>query len=166
MASEKSFNIMCSEVLEVLKYCPENDVNKIPNQLINLLNNNKDINHTINIDPNKSIFEQNIIDETIIMIFIIFRNYWATQEEKNEIDKILDENEISFRNFYSYDRIFNQETISKEQPSLPSNDEINQISKQPDNTVISNNTNLIEYDKSILEKIIKKIKNFFNKKIV
>ena len=143
MISNNNFNIMCSEVLEILKYCPKNDLSRIPTQMINLLNNNKDATYEVEINPNKSIFEQTVLDDTIIMMFIIFRNYWATQEEKEEIDKILVENEISFNNFYSYDKIFNHNNNQQ---------------------TVSNETHLIEYKETFIKKIVKLIKDFFNKK--
>ena len=161
MISNNNFNIMCSEVLEILKYCPKGDVNIIPTHMIDLLNNNKDATYKVEIDPNKSIFKQAIIDETIIMMFIIFRNYWATQEEKDEIDKILNENEISFNDFYSYDKIFNynnnKQNTSSESPDVPQIDKENQISEKT-------NTYLIEYKESFIKKIIKLIKEFFYRK--
>ncbi len=176
MVQEKNFSIMCSEVLELLKYCPKRDIDKIPAKMIMLLNNNKDINHRVEIDPNKSIFDQLIIEETIVMIFIIFRNYWASQEEKEEIDKILNENEIKFNDFYAYNKMFNRdkgkeksflehtkekETISKDQSSkklLATQNIINKSNNSKDN-----NTALIEYKKSFIKKFIHVIKNFFKR---
>ena len=52
MVQEKNFSIMCSEVLEVLKYCPKRYINKIPTNMKMLLNDNKDFNHKIKINPN------------------------------------------------------------------------------------------------------------------
>ena len=156
MVLEKNFSIMCSEVLEILKYCPKRDVNKIPSDIKMLLNDNKDINHKITINPNKSIFNQPIIEETIIMIFLIFRNYWASQKEKEEIDYILNENEIKFNEYYDYNKMFNQD-LKKEMIST------NELSKENNSIDKSINTDLIEYKESFIKKLINILKKFFNK---
>ena len=156
MVLEKNFSIMCSEVLEILKYCPKRDVNKIPSDIKMLLNDNKDINHKITINPNKSIFNQPIIEETIIMIFLIFRNYWASQKEKEEIDYILNENEIKFNEYYDYNKMFNQD-LKKEMIST------NELSKKNNSIDKSINTDLIEYKESFIKKLINILKKFFNK---
>ena len=154
MVQEKNFSIMCSEVLEVLKYCPKRYINKIPTNMKMLLNDNKDFNHKIKINPNESIFNQPIIEETIIMIFIIFRNYWATQKEKEEIDEILNENEIKFNEFYNYNKMFNQD-IGKEIISTNESSKNDLTIQNPSNK--SNNRAIIE------KKLINIIKNLFIK---
>lgn len=175
MVQEKNFSIMCSEILEILKYCPKSDIDKLPKKLINLLNNNKDVNHKVEIDPNKSVFEQQITEETIVMIFIIFRNYWASQEEKKEIYKILRENEIKLNDFYAYNKIFKhdkgkarddlidetikKETISKEQ-SFKKITVTQDIINESNNSK-NNNIELIEYKESFIKRFISAIKKFF-----
>lgn len=143
MVLEKNLNIMCSEVLEILKYCPKSDVNKIPMQMIKLLNDNKDINYKVDIDPNKSIFNQSVSEETLVLIFMIFRDYWANDQERKEIDEILNENELKINEFYDYDNMFNK----------------NKVTHKKSNT----SNEMIEYKESFISKAIKVIKKYFNK---
>lgn len=155
MILEKNYSIMCAEVLEILKYCPENDIIKIPKKLIKSLELNKSLNSNVIIDANKEIFEQNVTNETIIMMFIIFRNYWATEEEKKEIDIILKENEIKYEELYSVDNLFKKNTINT--PKIDSNEEVEKTTKETEET------SLVEYHETIILKIIKLIKKFFKR---
>ena len=106
MVKEKNFKLMCSEVLEILKYCPKSDVEKLPTKMINLFKQNKLEGANINIDPNKTIFEQNICEETLVTMCLIYRDYWATKEEKSELDKILKENQEKLNELYDYSNMF------------------------------------------------------------
>ena len=51
MVLERNYNTMCAEVLEILKHCPESDVNKIPKKLIDSLKLNKELNTNVIIIP-------------------------------------------------------------------------------------------------------------------
>lgn len=156
MVLEKNYSIMCAEVLEILKYCPESDINKIPKQLIKSLESNKKVGVNVIINPNKGIFEQNITNETIIMMFIIMRNYWATAEEKLEIDKILEENELKYKELYSIDNLFKNNTINTQNETNDENLEINEKPKEKEEK------SLIEYHETIITKFLKIIKKFFS----
>ena len=155
MVLEKNYSTMCAEVLEILKYCPESDVIKISKKLIESLELNKELNSKVIINPDKGIFEQNVSNETIIMMFIIFRNYWATEEEKNEIDEILKENEIKYKELYSVDNLFKKHTINTQK--VVSNEEVEKTMKETEVT------SLIEYHETIITKLVKLIKNFFRR---
>jgi len=151
MVLEKNYSTMCAEVLEILKYCPESDVNKIPKKLIESLELNKELNSRVIINPDKGIFEQNVSNETIIMIFIIFRNYWATEKEKKEKNEILKENEIKYKELYSVNNLFKKHTINIQE--VAKNEEVEKTE------VIA----LVKYHETIIVKLIKLIKNFFRR---
>lgn len=76
-----------SEVLEILKYISKEDLSKIPKELVNVYeeNSNKDYNFYYN--SQKTLDEQNVLEETKIIIAILYRDYWATNEERMEIMK-------------------------------------------------------------------------------
>lgn len=155
MVLEKNYGTMCAEVLEILKYCPKRDIEKIPKKLIDSLEFNKSLNSNIVIDSNKGIFEQNVTNETILMMFIIFRNYWATEEEKKEIDRILIDNEIKYRELYSIDNLFEKQ--NKITQKSVSNYNLEK------NVETAKSTSLVEYHENIITKLIKLIKKIFNK---
>lgn len=122
--------------------------------MIKSLESNKKVELNVIINPNKGIFEQNVTNETIIMMFIIMRNYWATAEEKLEIDKILEENELKYKELYSIDNLFKNNTINTQNETNDENLEINEEPKEE--------KSLIEYHETIITKFLKIIKKFFS----
>lgn len=73
------------EVLEILKYIPKEEQNKIPNQLIEVLKQNADKNYQYRLDTTQEFEKQNLLDETKAILAILFRDYWATDEERKQI---------------------------------------------------------------------------------
>lgn len=152
MVKEKNFKLMCSEVLEILKYCPKSDVEKLPTKMINLFKQNKLEGANINIDPNKTIFEQNICEETLVTMCLIYRDYWTTKEEKSELDKILKENQEKLNELYDYSNMF-KNVKTEEKVSVETKKEQTEI-----------NNNLVEYKESIFSRIKKWLRNIFKRK--
>ncbi len=152
MVKEKNFKLMCSEVLEILNYCPKSDVEKLPTKMINLFKQNQLEGANINIDPNKTIFEQNICEETLVTMCLIYRDYWATKEEKSELDKILKENQEKINELYDYSNMF-KNVNTEEKVSVETKKEQTEI-----------NNNLVEYKESIFSKIKKWLRNIFKRK--
>lgn len=74
-----------SEVLEILKYISKEDYDKIPKNKINLFNKNANKNHKFQYDPLHTLDEQNVSKRTTAIIAILFRDYWATDEQRNKI---------------------------------------------------------------------------------
>lgn len=152
MVKEKNFKLMCSEVLEILKYCPKSDVEKLPTKMINLFKQNQLEGANINIDHDKTIFEQNICEETLVTMCLIYRDYWATKEEKSELDKILKENQEKLNELYDYSNMF-KNVKTEEKVSVETKKEQTEI-----------NNNLVEYKESIFSKIKKWLRNIFKRK--
>lgn len=152
MILEKNYSTMCAEVLEILKYCPQSDIDKIPQKLIKSLEQNKTVNLNVYIDPNKGIFEQDVTNETIIMMFIIFRNWWATEEEKKEIDKILEENDLKYNELYSVENIFKNNSVNIQEEIKNENPETN------------SENSLVEYHENIITKFVNLIKKIFKRR--
>ncbi len=99
---------MATEVLEILDHLQEYQVEKIPKSLIEKLNQIKDPSIDINIDDSKKIFEQNVCEETKIMIYLIFRDYIASEKEKNIINQALKQMNNSFDENLSLKNLFNK----------------------------------------------------------
>ena len=73
------------EILEILKYISFDDYNKIPKEKIALFETNANNDYNFNYNPNKTLDEQNVSRIAKGIIAILFRDYWATeiQREKN-----------------------------------------------------------------------------------
>ena len=74
-----------SEVLEILKYIPIEDYNKIPNSKIKLFETNHNKEYIFRYNPNKTLEEQNVSKTAKAIIAILFRDYWATELQKEKI---------------------------------------------------------------------------------
>lgn len=58
----------CVEVLEIIKYLDNSTYNKIPEDIIKELNTNKDSDYYFEINKNIPLYENNFMDETIIIL--------------------------------------------------------------------------------------------------
>lgn len=82
---DNKYAIAYSEVLEILKHIPLEDYNKIPKTKIELFKTNADNEYTFNYDPSKTLEEQNVSNITKGIIILLFRDYWATEIQRNKI---------------------------------------------------------------------------------
>ena len=106
------------EVLEVLKYVPQESVAKIPEEIINMFKVKMDKTWDFKVDINKPFEEQNLLDETKAIFANIFKDYWATPyqkerieaREKYELEKIEEEK----RKKYNPDDIFKNNKVQEE----------------------------------------------------
>ena len=113
---DNKYAVAYSEVLEILKYIPIEDYNKIPKTKIELLEANAS-NNTFSYNPNKSLEEQNVSSITKGIIILLFRDYWATEIQRNKIvakqnhDRMKLEEEKKEK--YNSNNIFNTNIIYK-----------------------------------------------------
>ena len=81
------------EVLEIIKYFPEEEYNKIPKDKIEYFTNNMDNSYEFIINPSIDLSEQNISKEANAIIVMLFQDYFATEKQKEKIKEILKLNE-------------------------------------------------------------------------
>lgn len=74
-----------SEVLEILNYIPREDYNKISKDMIKLFRTNKNKEYNFSYDVNKTLTEQNVSKKAKTIIAILFRDYWATEQQREKI---------------------------------------------------------------------------------
>ena len=70
-----TYNMAYAEVLEILKYLPESELRKIPQDEIKFLENNMDKNYKFAIDPEKALEEQNISRKANAILVVYFKKY-------------------------------------------------------------------------------------------
>ena len=135
------------EVECVLNKMNEQKIKKIPQEVWEFLNKNKDINYNFKYDDSKSITENNLHIDTISLLTYINMNFLLDAEAKKEMISLLNEDEIiaeeQRRKQYNPDSIFK-----------------NRIDKHIEQT--SENVNMIEYKESVFQKIISKLRNFLH----
>lgn len=111
-----------TEVLEIIKYFSEEEYAKIPKEKIEFYKNNMDKNYNFTIDPEIDLAEQSISIEANAIMVNLFRDYYATEEQKVRIKEILELNakkeEQEKRTKYNLDNLFKkvdrQENENKE----------------------------------------------------
>ncbi len=112
-----------TEVLEILKYFPEEEYKKIPVEKINFYKSNMDKDYQFTINPEIDLANQNISKEANAIIVSLYRDYYATEEQKVKINEILDLNqkkeELEKRKQYHPDNIFkNKQQVNKDTENL------------------------------------------------
>lgn len=121
----KEYAMAYTEVIEILKHVPDEDVNKIPKEKLEFYKANMDTEYKYKLDMTKEFEEQEISDITKAILANIFRDYWATSyqkerieaKEKYDIEKLEEEK----REKYNPDNVFknNKEETFVENTNLP-----------------------------------------------
>lgn len=75
------------EVFEILQNTDEELVKKVPRKFIDFLHINMNKNYQTNINFDIEIDKQKLLRETEEILSLIYRSYWATDEEKVELAK-------------------------------------------------------------------------------
>ena len=139
-----------SEILGILKHISKEDYNKIPKEKIVFFQNNYNKEYNFTYDMNKTLDEQNVSKKAKTIIAILFRDYWATDAQREKI-----------KAKEQYDRkIKEEENIEKYNP-----DNLFKKYEEAKNVeTITENNQIIPYKESIFRKIFNKIMSFINLK--
>lgn len=111
MVTEK-YEDACAEVVRILDYIPYRDYKKIPKDVILHYEKNANENFDFEYDIKRSLDEQNVSKTAKTIIAMLFRDYWATPEQKSKIinyekQENLKEEKVKNEK-YSADAIFNK----------------------------------------------------------
>ena len=112
-----------TEILEIIKYFSKEEYAKIPKEKIEFYKENMDANYNFTINPEIDLSKQNISKEANAIMVNLFKEYFATEEQKTKINEILELNqkksEKEKREKYNPEDIFkNKESkVSKEKTS-------------------------------------------------
>lgn len=106
MISESNYKRMATEVLEILSLYPEDTKEKIPHKLMEELEKNRIPGLQVHLDKSKKLYEQEICDETLVMVYMIYRNYIAKPDEKAYFDDILNKFDEETRKQYDPANLF------------------------------------------------------------
>jgi hypothetical protein len=83
-----------TEVLEILKYLISEDYEKIPKEKIEVFETYANKDYSFNYDPDKTLQEQNVSKTARTIIGILFRDYWASEEQREKIIKFQQQERI------------------------------------------------------------------------
>jgi len=126
MVSEK-YACAYKEVIEVLKCTNREDVLKIPSYKILMYLKYMNKNYNFKIDETKTLEEQNLLDETKAILANLYKDYWASNYQKQRINaKEQYDNERSLVEDYSSDEIFKNKNKT-ETGKIQINEEIKMV---------------------------------------
>ena len=138
------------EILEILQFISKEDFEKIPKNLIELFEEESNKKYVFSYNPDKTLEEQNVSKRARAIITILYRDYWADEEQKEKI-KIEQKKDIltieeQKKLMYDYENMFkNRNDYAKAEAEA---EETKIIVVQKENRII---------------KFINKIKSFFRR---
>lgn len=151
----EDYSNLATEMNILFKYMDEDLVEKIPRKIIEFFQDIASPTFRSRIDPRFPLDEQYLLPSTECMLTLLYRQYWCSPEEREELDQLLisnaKANQEAFNNMFNdniFDKIENSENLFIEEDSnLP--------------TTISNNT-ILNKLKEILQTISNLFKKLFN----
>ena len=144
-------NRVYSEVYSVLNLLDENDLKRIPEDILFFIkaNMSEDVDY---MDKNQSLDEIKITRDAEDMLMLLTYHYLCDDTEKVEVNKIMEENEKKhqeeLKEKYNPDNVFNNVKSSEEQS----------------NSSTIETSEIIVTKESFISKIINKLKGFFKRK--
>lgn len=123
-----------TEVLEIINHFSENEYEKIPREKIDFYEKNKDKDYIFKIDPNVDLAEQNISQNANAILVSLFRDYFATDRQKEILKNLLKQNqekiEVEKYQKYNPNNIFNNKIYRDESNHLKEELALVDIKKQ------------------------------------
>ena len=108
-----------TEILEILKYLPKKEYEKIPQSKIEFYEENQDKNYTYQFDITKPTAEVTMLDETKVIIISLFRDFFASENQKQKLQSLLQAKENAYqekiREQYKVEDIFQRRAQKKEE---------------------------------------------------
>ena len=148
-----------TEVLDILKYISKEDYEKIPKSKIKVFEENSNKNYSFTYDKNKTLDEQNVSEITKVIIAILFRDYWATKEQRYVIIK--KQQEIKEQKQKELMAKFEQNKNISEK-DLKKVNVASDLDLDIDYELLGTNMQLYKKEEGFFEKLVNKIKGFFN----
>jgi len=151
MKKIQEINDICKEVLTILAFFNENLIERIPAKVFkNLSKLAADSKLDFYIDKEKDLDEEDISEESKDLISLIYYDYIASEDEKNEIAKLWNQNEYKYQEYLK--EIYNSDNLFK--------------NKKIENKEVLNECNaMVKYKENLFKKIMEKLKSMFTKKL-
>ena len=145
-----------TEVYIILQDLNEEEYNKIPPEVIETLDANRNKEYEYELDDELELKDQPMLPETKAILFNLFRDYLATPEQRTKIIKM--QNEARQKNELKKQQMYNTDVFA--------NKSINKTTKLNENEVKTNNNEkqIVEYKENIFKRILNKIKSLFIKR--
>lgn len=86
---ENNFSKVCTEMLEVFKYIPDDEFNKIESDFIETIYQEHDMYYNFKFDESKQLEEQDFLPETYNMLAYVYKTYLSNEQEKEAFNGML-----------------------------------------------------------------------------
>ena len=137
-----------TEVYTILQELNEEEYNKIPPEVIETIEANRNEEYEYELDNELELKDEPMLPETKAILFNLFRDYLATPEQKAKIIRMQNEsrqkNELKKQQMYNIDVFANRQKEDKVQTN-------------------SEKTQIVKYKENIFKRILNKIKRFFSR---
>lgn len=104
------YNKRLVEVSVILNHLNKSDYDKIPKEVIDRIEKNKDIEYVWNYDETKDLKDQNVSKDTIAILSYINMQYLLNEEQKKFVQEVFNENQKKADNIkkerYNPDNVF------------------------------------------------------------
>ena len=109
-----------TEVIEIISHFSDEEYSRIPKEKIEYYEENRDKNYIFKLDPNVDLSEQNISREANAILVSLYRDYFASETEKQKINTVLNINQQKLeeekREKYNPEKLFeNNKEDNKEE---------------------------------------------------
>ncbi len=145
------YNKRLVEVSVILNHLNKSDYDKIPKEVIDRIEKNKDIEYVWNYDETKDLKKQNVSQDTIAILSYINMQYLLNEDQRKFVQEIFNENQRKADNIkkekYNPDDIFKKKN------------EIQEVIKQNEETRM-----IVVGEEKWYKKIFNIIKNLFKRK--
>lgn len=146
-----------AELDEFIEMLDDSDKNKIPSKVREFFKQEKDKNYIKHINRNIPIDKQNLEEDTLALIALLYLRYMCNDEnEKARLEKIYEENEKAYIEK-------NKEKYEPEEVLKRKNENIENVTKEKTNAKKESKA-LIKHKESIFRRIIKKLQIFISKR--
>lgn len=93
---QESYFKACVEVTAILRNAAGKDLQKIPERLLEFLERNCDPYYEFSVGREQMLWELDLLPETKGLLAMIYREYWCTEEERRDYDRLLAENQRKY----------------------------------------------------------------------
>ena len=136
-----------AEVYTILQELNEEEYNKIPPEVTQTIEANRNEDYEYELDDELELKDQPMLPETKAILFNLFRDYLATPEQKAKIIRM--QNEARQKNELKKQQMYNTDVFANK--------------TREDITENNNETmQIVKYKENIFKKILNKIKSFFS----
>ena len=141
-----TYKMAYTQVLEILKRLPKEQVAKIPTEEIEFLKENCDKTYKYILSPNARLEECQISRKAYAILVVYFKKYFATEIQKQKLDVILKNNQIAIekekREKYGVDNLFKENKLEQEE---------------------NKKVEIVPYKESFFKRVLNRIKKIFRR---